>query len=75
MRREYQGDIALKPGEEEKIVESLNDKPVPMNEKLRDGLVYNLKLNIGKNTFQRVFDESNIPFQLRDFIDRIKNNP
>lgn len=67
----YAGYLDL--GEAEKaILELLKKEPGLGNEQLRDMLVYRITLGEGDNITEGIFDDGNIPDELRSLIDKIK---
>ena len=68
--REYEGELALNEKERLILLKSLDNVPMP-NEQLRDALCYQLKLIDQDMVYQAQFDDSNLPMEIRKFIDTI----
>jgi hypothetical protein len=67
----YQGEVFLENDIKRAIFKGMKTKLKP-SEDLRDGLRYHLKL-IGDNIeYAAVFDELNLPIQIRRFIDLVR---
>lgn len=67
--KEYEGDIELNEAERNVLVCTMDTPVQPLNKKMRDGFLYRLKLADRDETFHMVFDDSNLPVQVREFID------
>ncbi len=70
-RRSYQGELLLGNNEKKEIFRTLKHKPKPSND-IRDGFQYHVKLVDGDIEYNTVFDELNLPSQIRRLIDLIK---
>ena len=66
--KEYTGEIDLDKGVRKKIVRALGAS-LPSNDQMRDGLRYHVELEDEKGVFKGDFDESNLPSEIRSFID------
>lgn len=66
--KEYSGEIELQDTTKKSLVTAFEREPTPKNTELRDGLQYHLKLLDGEKTYDVVFDETNLPLPIRQFI-------
>lgn len=72
IRREYEGELNLSTDEKDKLLKVLENFSKDSNPQLRDGFLYTISFDEG--AFQRTgsFDESNLPTEIREFIDKIQ---
>lgn len=71
--KEYEGILELEGKKEKQLLSYLEDTPTGLNESLRDGRVYRIKLTTASGDCEAVFDDSNLPGELRRFIDKIRS--
>lgn len=70
--KEYEGVMDVEREKEKQLLRCLEAIPPGHNESLRDGRLYRIKLTTASRDCQSVFDDSNLPGELRSFIDRIQ---
>jgi hypothetical protein len=72
--REYEGELDLEEDKEKQLLGILSAAPSSKNELLRDGRIYRIELTTGSRDFRSEFDDSNLPSELRSFIDEIRDH-
>lgn len=70
--KEYEGIVDLEGEEEKELLSYLETAPPARNESLRDGRLYRIKLTTESRDCLAVFDDSNLPVELRSFIDKLQ---
>ncbi|MGB5820597.1 MAG: hypothetical protein WBG90_14025 [Saonia sp.] len=66
--QEYKGEVTLGEVSKDILVQTMKGPMKRSNTKLRDGLKYKLVLLDGDRTYEREYDESNLPEPVRVFI-------
>lgn len=69
--KKYNGHMDVQEEVKENLLEFLGPKTNSENEALRDGLQYHFKLIDGQEEYNARFNETNLPLNLRQFIDTI----
>ncbi len=69
--KNYHGDIALPEEEIHALYHMMAAKSASSNPQLRDGQLYRIKLISQGEVTEAVFDDSNIPSQIRAFIGKV----
>lgn len=70
--REYEGEINLGPKDEVALLEAMKSVPTERNQRLRDGLLYQIRLEDGDIVYHGDFYGPNLPNSVRDFMGKIK---
>jgi len=72
--KEYKGDIEIHDESKKVLLELFDRTQDPENENLRDALHYHLKLIDGDEEHMALFNETNLPLPIRQFIATISKN-
>ena len=70
--REYEGEINLGPNGKKALLEAMKPVTAKRNQRLRDGLLYRIRLEDGDNVYHADFYGPNLPNSVRDFMGKIK---
>ncbi len=71
IHKDFKGEIDLGEHQNKEMFNLLETSQQPPNELLRDGLVYQLRLENKDQILHTAFDDSNLPKEVRSLIDII----
>lgn len=64
----HEGEITIGDKEKTMLLQAISKKVVPLNENIRDGLNYHIKLIDEDINYESVYDEKNIPAEIRKLL-------
>jgi len=70
----FEGELLMSESKKQSLKKILDqDIPIESNENLRDSFLYNLKLEVDGKSYSKNFNDANIPIEIIELIDEIKN--
>jgi len=70
----FEGELLMSESKKQILKKVLDqDISVEANQNLRDSFLYNLKLEIDGKSYSKSFNDANIPIEIIELVDEIKN--